>query len=137
MSVLVLGASGQLATHLRELMPNAAYWGEEKLDLRQPANVRAAIEAHRPPAIVNAAAYTDVDKAESERDAAWAVNAEAPAMIARAAAALAVPLIHISSDYVFGGTKTASTRFRIPAIRSACTARASSGASSPCDRCLR
>lgn len=106
MSVLVLGASGQLATHLRELLPNAAYWGREKLDLGQPAKVRPAIEAHRPSAIVNAAAYTAVDKAESERDAAWTVNAEAPAMIARAAAALGVPLIHLSTDYVFDGTKT-------------------------------
>jgi dTDP-4-dehydrorhamnose reductase len=105
MIVLVLGASGQLATHLRELAPRAVYWGRDKLDLRRPANVRAAIEAHRPAVIVNAAAYTAVDKAESERDEAWAVNAEAPAMLARAAAALDVPLIHISTDYVFDGTK--------------------------------
>jgi len=105
MSVLVLGASGQLATHLHELLPTAAYWGRDKLDLSQPANVRAAIEAHRPSVIVNAAAYTAVDKAESERDAAWSVNAEAPAMIARAAASLGVPLIHISTDYVFDGAK--------------------------------
>ena len=106
MSVLVLGASGQLATHLRGLLPNAVYWGKEKLDLRQPPDVRAAIEAHRPSVIVNAAAYTAVDKAESERDAAWTVNAEAPAMIGRAAAVLDVPLIHISTDYVFDGTKS-------------------------------
>lgn len=105
MSMLVLGSSGQLATHLRELLPSAAYWGREKLDLKQPANVRAAVEAHRPSVIVNAAAYTAVDKAESERDAAWALNAEAPAMVARAAASLGVPLIHISTDYVFDGMK--------------------------------
>src|SRR5690606_18990993 len=59
-----------------------------------------------PTVIVNAAAYTAVDKAEVERGAAWAVNAEAPAMVARAAAALEVPLIHISTDYVFDGTKS-------------------------------
>lgn len=105
MSILVLGASGQLATHLRELLPEATYWGRAQLDLRAPANVRSAIEAQRPAVVVNAAAYTAVDKAESERDAAWAVNAEAPAMLARAAAALDVPLIHISTDYVFDGTK--------------------------------
>jgi dTDP-4-dehydrorhamnose reductase len=105
MTVLVLGASGQLATHLRELLPGAAYWGRSKLDLAQPANVRAAVEAARPSVIINAAAYTAVDKAETERDAAWAVNADAPAMVARAAAALGVPLVHISTDYVFDGTK--------------------------------
>jgi dTDP-4-dehydrorhamnose reductase len=105
MTVLVLGFSGQLATHLRELLPNADYWGKDKLDLRQPANARAAIEAHRPSVIVNAAAYTAVDKAETDREAAWSLNAEAPAMLARAAASLDVPLIHISTDYVFDGTK--------------------------------
>ena len=105
MTVLVLGFSGQLATHLRELLPDADYWGKDTLDLRQPTKARAAIEAHQPSLIVNAAAYTAVDKAESERDAAWGLNAEAPAMLARAAAALDVPLIHISTDYVFDGTK--------------------------------
>jgi dTDP-4-dehydrorhamnose reductase len=105
MSILVLGSSGQLARHLRELLPRAVFFGRERLDLRQPANVRSAIEQQRPSVIVNAAAYTAVDKAESERDAAWAVNAESPAMIARAAEALDVPLIHISTDYVFDGTK--------------------------------
>jgi dTDP-4-dehydrorhamnose reductase len=107
MTVLVLGFSGQLATHLRELLPNADFWGREKLDLTHTANARAAIEAHRPSVIVNAAAYTAVDKAESERDVAWTLNAEAPAMLARVAASLDVPLIHISSDYVFDGTKPA------------------------------
>jgi dTDP-4-dehydrorhamnose reductase len=105
MTVLVLGFSGQLATHLRELLPNADFWGRDKLDLTHTANARAAIEAHRPSVIVNAAAYTAVDKAESERDVAWTLNAEAPAMLARVAASLDVPLIHISSDYVFDGTK--------------------------------
>lgn len=105
MTILVLGSSGQLARHLRELLPSADFWGRERLDLGQPGKVRSAIELHCPSVIVNAAAYTAVDKAESERDAAWAVNAESPALIARAAAALEVPLIHISTDYVFDGTK--------------------------------
>jgi dTDP-4-dehydrorhamnose reductase len=105
MKVLVLGESGQLATHLRKLLPGAAYWGRAKLDLGASATIRAAIESHRPTVIVNAAAYTAVDKAETERDVAWRVNAEAAAMVARAAATLDVPLIHISTDYVFDGTK--------------------------------
>jgi dTDP-4-dehydrorhamnose reductase len=105
MSILVLGASGQLASHLRELLPSAAFWGRERLDLRDASAVEPAIESQSPSCIVNAAAYTAVDRAESERDAAFAVNAEAPAAMARAAAVLGIPLVHISTDYVFDGTK--------------------------------
>ena len=105
MTILVLGFSGQLATELRELLPNADYWGKDRLDLIDPANARAAVEERRPSVIVNVAAYTAVDKAESDRDAAWSLNAEVPAMLARAAATLDVPLVHISTDYVFDGTK--------------------------------
>jgi dTDP-4-dehydrorhamnose reductase len=105
MTILVLGSSGQLATHLRELLPDADYWGRDQLDLVHSTNARAAVEARRPSLIVNAAAYTAVDKAENDRDAAWRLNAEAPAMLARAAASLGVPLVHISTDYIFDGTK--------------------------------
>jgi dTDP-4-dehydrorhamnose reductase len=105
MSVLVLGASGQVAMHLRLLLPSAACWGRVELDLEDSAKIRPAVEALRPSIIVNAAAYTAVDRAESERDAVWAVNTEAPAMLARSAASLDVPLVHISTDYVFDGTK--------------------------------
>jgi len=105
MKVLVLGSSGQLASHLKELMPEAAYWGRDELDLRHPAGLPAAIERFAPSFIINAAAYAAVDKAEAEPEVAWSVNAEAPAMAARAAAALDIPLVHISTDYVFDGTK--------------------------------
>lgn len=105
MSILVLGSSGQLATHLRELLPSADYWGRQELDLARPSGLGAAIREHRPSLIVNAAGYTAVDKAEAERDIAWCVNAEAPAMAARAAALLDIPLLHVSTDYVFDGAK--------------------------------
>jgi dTDP-4-dehydrorhamnose reductase len=105
MSVLVLGSSGQLATHLKELLPGADYWGRQKFDLARPSGLDVAIREHKPSLIVNAAAYTAVDKAEVEREIAWTVNAEAPAMAARAAALLDIPLLHISTDYVFDGTK--------------------------------
>jgi dTDP-4-dehydrorhamnose reductase len=105
MTVLVLGENGQLAMHLRELMPDAAFWGRRTLDLAQPEAVPGAIGALRPTAIVNAAGYTAVDKAESEPDVAWRVNAESVAAIARTANALGVPLVHVSTDYVFDGTK--------------------------------
>jgi dTDP-4-dehydrorhamnose reductase len=106
MSVLVLGSSGQLATHLKELLPSASYWGKQTFDLARPAGLAAAIRECKPSFIVNAAAYTAVDKAETERDLAWSVNAEASVMAAKAAASLDVPLLYVSTDYVFDGTKT-------------------------------
>jgi dTDP-4-dehydrorhamnose reductase len=104
--ILVLGASGQLAHHLRDELPQAAFWGRANLDLESSsADIRAAIVGFRPTVIVNAAAYTAVDKAETERSLAWAVNASAPAAIAQAATELGVPLLHVSTDYVFDGRK--------------------------------
>lgn len=105
MTTLVLGSSGQLATHLRALWPSAQFWSRANADLSDPVSLRGRIESSRATAIVIAAAYTAVDKAESEPELAWRVNAEAPAAIARAAAALDVPLIHVSTDYVFDGLK--------------------------------
>lgn len=106
MSILVLGASGQLASHLRELLPNADFWGPDRLELRDAAAVEPAIRSLGPSCVVNSAAYTAVDRAESEREAAFAVNAEAPAAMARAVALLGIPLVHISTDYVFDGAKS-------------------------------
>jgi dTDP-4-dehydrorhamnose reductase len=105
MTILVLGSTGQLASHLRELLPGATFWSRAEADLGQPASLAAAIIALRPTAIVNAAAHTAVDRAESEPDLAWRVNAEAPAAMARAAQALDIPLIQVSTDYVFDGSK--------------------------------
>lgn len=103
MTTLVLGSTGQLATHLRELWPQAMFWSRADADLANPRSLRAKIESARPGAIVIAAAYTAVDKAESEPELAWRVNAEAPAEIARAATILDVPLVHVSTDYVLDG----------------------------------
>lgn len=107
MTVLVLGSSGQLARHLRELLPDATYHGRDTLDLAEPANVTAAIEAARPSAIINAAGYTAVDKAEAEPLLAWRINAESVAAAARAATALDIPFVHVSTDYIFDGRKAA------------------------------
>ena len=106
MTVLVLGSSGQLAQHLKELLPGAIFFGRETLDLSRPSDVGAAIEAKRPSAIVNAAGYTAVDNAESEPALAWRINAESVAAAAIAATALDVPFVHVSTDYVFDGHKT-------------------------------
>ena len=105
MTILVLGSSGQLARHLRDVLPDATFCGRDALDLGEPTSVAAAIEAMRPSAIVNAAGYTAVDKAESEPALAWRVNAESVAAAALAATALAVPFVHVSTDYVFDGRK--------------------------------
>lgn len=107
MTTLVLGHTGQLATHLRELWPQVRFWSRTDADFADPGSLRARIEASAPSAIVIAAAYTAVDKAESEPELAWRINAEAPAEIARAAAALDVPLVHVSTDYVFDGRSAA------------------------------
>jgi dTDP-4-dehydrorhamnose reductase len=105
MTILVLGSSGQLATHLRATLPDAKYCGRDILDLSQPASVAATIESMEPTAIVNAAGYTTVDKAESEPAFAWRINAESVAAAAVAATALDVPFVHVSTDYVFDGNK--------------------------------
>jgi dTDP-4-dehydrorhamnose reductase len=101
--VLVIGRTGQLARHLALLLPEATFWGRTEADLAHPERLQAQIEAFAPTAIVNAAAHTAVDRAESEPELAWRVNAESPAAMARAAAHLDVPLIHVSTDYVFDG----------------------------------
>jgi dTDP-4-dehydrorhamnose reductase len=102
--VLVLGRSGQLARHLQLLMPQATYWDRGQADLAHPERLQSLIESFAPSSIINAAAHTAVDKAESERELAWRVNAESPAAMARAAASAGVPLVHVSTDYVFDGS---------------------------------
>jgi dTDP-4-dehydrorhamnose reductase len=106
MTVVVLGESGQLATHIRELLPGATFLGRRTLDLAQIGVIGNVIAALRPTIIVNAAGYTAVDKAESERDLAWRINTDAVATVARVATALDVPLVHVSTDYVFDGRKS-------------------------------
>ena len=109
MRIAVTGKQGQVVSALLEKGPTAGVEiiavGRPELDLADAGSVRALLEAIKPDAIVSAAAYTAVDKAESEPDLAFAVNAEGAGAIARAAAALDVPLIHISTDYVFAGDK--------------------------------
>ncbi|WP_455872915.1 dTDP-4-dehydrorhamnose reductase [Rhizobium yanglingense] len=79
--------------------------GRPKMDLADPASVAAAFSLVHPDVIVSAAAYTAVDRAESEPDLAFAVNAAGAAAVAEAAARIGVPVIHISTDYVFRGDK--------------------------------
>lgn len=105
MNVLVIGGTGQLARHLRVALPRAEFWDRKVVDLADRLALEAKLVSANPTAIVNAAAYTAVDRAESEPDLAWRVNAEAPAALARAAQRLDIPLVHVSTDYVFDGSK--------------------------------
>lgn len=104
MSGLVIGSTGQLASHLRELLPQARFLSRADADLAHSTELAKVLHQANPSYIVNAAAYTAVDRAESEPHVAWAVNAEAPATMARVANALSIPLVHVSTDYVFDGT---------------------------------
>ncbi len=108
--LLVFGKSGQVATELRRLAPDAVFLGRDEADLAQPEACAAAILAHRPRAVINAAAWTAVDKAETEERAAELVNGAAPAAMARACARLTIPMVQISTDYVFDGA--GNTAFR-------------------------
>jgi len=107
LKIAVTGRTGQVVTALIERGAIAGHdiiaLGRPELDLADPASVLRAIEAAKPDAVVSAAAYTAVDKAESERDLAFAVNGAGAGAVAQAAKALGVPLIHISTDYVFDG----------------------------------
>ncbi|TGT90635.1 sugar nucleotide-binding protein, partial [Mesorhizobium sp. M5C.F.Ca.ET.164.01.1.1] len=79
--------------------------GRPQLDLARPDTVFKALEASRPDIIVSPAAYTAVDQAEDEKDLAFAVNATGAGKVAEAAARLGIPVIHLSTDYVFDGSK--------------------------------
>ncbi|RWR08123.1 dTDP-4-dehydrorhamnose reductase [Paenirhodobacter populi] len=104
MTILVFGSTGQVATELRAQEPGAIFLGRDRADLTDPAACAAVIREIHPDAVINAAAWTAVDKAESEEEAATVVNGTAPAAMARAAAELGVPFVQISTDYVFDGT---------------------------------
>ena len=104
MRVLVFGQTGQVARELARAVPKgvkARFLGRGQADLMDPA--ACAAQVRDCDAVINAAAWTAVDKAESEEAAATVVNGAAPAAMARACAALGVPFLHVSTDYVFDG----------------------------------
>ncbi|MFC7737007.1 dTDP-4-dehydrorhamnose reductase [Roseomonas sp. GCM10028921] len=107
MRVLIAGRTGQLAVELMERLPHDGHLvtalEPPDLDLADGAGIAAVVEATAPDIVVNAAAYTAVDKAESQRDLAFAVNATGAGLLAAAAAARGVPIVHVSTDYVFRG----------------------------------
>lgn len=108
--ILVTGGGGQLARSIADAAAadpgiEAHVAARAELDIADAAGVRAALAHHRPHVVINCAAYTAVDRAEDEPERALAVNAEAAGALARACAQGALPLVHVSTDYVFDGAK--------------------------------
>lgn len=113
MRVLITGRHGQVSRELQLSLADKAellVLGQEQLNLADSEAIRRQVRALRPDLIINAAAHTAVDQAESEPELAFAINAQAPGVLAEEAAALAVPLIHYSTDYVFDGSKDGAYR---------------------------
>jgi dTDP-4-dehydrorhamnose reductase len=103
--VLLTGCNGQLGRELTAVLGDVVPTGRSSLDLTDSAAIRRAIREAKPEAIVNAAAYTAVDKAESEVAAATQVNAVAPGVLAEEARRLGALLVYYSTDYIFDGSK--------------------------------
>ena len=110
MKLLITGAAGMLGTDVQAAARSAEHevvaLGRAELDISDRAAVMDAVAAAGPDAVINCAAYTNVDGAEADPDGAAAVNASGPGFLAEAAAAAGAWLIHVSTDYVFDGAKT-------------------------------
>jgi len=110
MRLYVIGGQGQVARSLREAAAcdtDIVFGCAQRpdIDLLRPASIAQALAEFRPDIVINPAAYTAVDKAESEPEQAFAVNRDGARAVAAAAASQGVPVIHLSTDYVFDGTK--------------------------------
>jgi dTDP-4-dehydrorhamnose reductase len=106
--ILILGANGQVGTELQRSFGNVGKvtaCDRQRADLSKPEELRALIRQLRPNVILNAAAYTAVDRAESEPELAMTINGDAPRVLAEEAAELDAVLVHYSTDYVFDGSK--------------------------------
>jgi dTDP-4-dehydrorhamnose reductase len=114
MKLLVLGAGGQVGRELCRRQWPAGYrlagFDRADVDITREGSIAAAMQRERPDLVINAAAYTAVDRAESEPDAAWAANCTGAGYLAAACREAAIPLVHISTDYVFDGEKAGPYR---------------------------
>ena len=102
--ILVFGKTGQLARELARLAPEATVLGREEADFADPGACVTAINEIAPKAVIIAAAYTAVDRAEEDEALARTVNATTPGAIAKVCASKGTPLVHVSTDYVFDGS---------------------------------
>lgn len=108
MTILVIGKQGQLAQCLAAARrKDVVCVGRPELDLTDTASMAKVLDAVKPAAVINAAAYTFVDKAESDPETCIAVNRDGPAELAKLCAARGIVLIHVSTDCVFDGEKPA------------------------------
>lgn len=118
MRILITGAQGQLGRDMVASAQNSGYdtvaLGRDRLDITRTENVRRTIEDISPDLVINCAAYTAVDRAEQEAELAFAVNRDGPSHMAASCSKLAIPLIHISTDYVFDGRKQGPYRENDP-----------------------
>jgi len=113
LTALVTGAGGQLGRELQGTSPagwTVAALDRTALDIADTGSLRAALDRVRPAAVINAAAYTAVDKAETEAELASRSNADGPAVLAAVCAELGIRLVHISTDFVFDGAASAPYR---------------------------
>lgn len=103
--ILITGCNGQLGSELRNLLPKADVFAVDlpDIDITDADSIARVFADSQPRALVNAAAYTAVDKAESDEVLAYAVNADGAGLLAKACAAAAIPIIHVSTDFVFPG----------------------------------
>lgn len=106
--ILLIGKNGQVGAELAALLPHlgeVAAFGRQELDLSKPEQIRRAIRDVQPAIVVNAAAYTLVDQAETDKEQARIINADAPALMAEEAKKIGAALVHYSTDYVFDGSR--------------------------------
>lgn len=110
-TILITGGNGQVAWDLKQqaqALGHVVAPSKAELDITEPGSLAAVISQTKPDLIINAAAYTAVDKAEQEIDKAMQVNVVGPSLLAEACTAQQIPLIHISTDYIFDGQKNAA-----------------------------
>ncbi|MDG2643042.1 sugar nucleotide-binding protein, partial [Vibrio parahaemolyticus] len=109
MKVLVTGKGGQLAWELEQTLPQGielVSLGVQELDITNKSKVTQVLTTESPDFVINAAAYTAVDKAETDQETAYAVNESGSEFLALACQDIGAKLIHVSTDFVFDGTKT-------------------------------
>jgi dTDP-4-dehydrorhamnose reductase len=105
MKILITGSHGQVGSEIVKRMPNCIAYGRDELDITDIQQVRKKVEQQLPHIIINCAAYTAVDKAEAEPDLAFAINKTGPENLAKVCSEQNIFLMHISTDYIFDGTK--------------------------------
>jgi len=103
--MVIFGANGMLGHALQQVFPKAHFFGHRNVEISHEDAVMKMVKRERPAVIINAAAYTDVDGCEDNRDRAYAVNGYGPGYIAAACSEVGAILVHYSSDYIFDGTK--------------------------------